>query len=584
MAYETPLTIAEVMSDISANKYVFPSIQREYVWSTEQIETLFDSLMRDYPIGTFLFWEINKDHVKDYDFYGFIRNYHENKNVHNQKLDLKGSGGITAVLDGQQRLTSIYLGLKGTYAYKLKYMARNNKNAYPVRKLYLNILSSPLEGNNEYDFKFLSEKEVRNDQNTYWFEVGKILEMHEDGDVFMYVNENISYSDKYTYTKEQSKFAINALSRLYNVINKSGTISYYREKSAELDKVLNIFIRVNSGGTKLSYSDLLLSIASAQWENHDAREEIIDFVDDVNAIGDGFRINKDFVLKTSLVLSDLPNIAFKVDNFNKKNMMKIESHWDDIKHAIRQAVLLVSSFGYSGDTLSSNNALIPIAYYLFINHMPDNFVTSAVSKANRKKIKKWLIRSLLKKAFSGQPDNVLRPIREIIKANGSNEYPFDEIIERFKGTNKSIQFTEDDIDDFLLNLRYGKSDTLSTLMLLYPSLDFSNKFHMDHMYPKSKFTKTYLQKQGVPADKLDWYINIVNEISNLQLLPAQLNEEKMTTDFDVWFNSQYPTYNEKYQYRTLNYLPDIDYTYANFPQFIEKRRDLLKTELRKSLL
>ena len=584
MAYETPLTIAEVMSDISANKYVFPSIQREYVWSTEQIETLFDSLMRDYPIGTFLFWEINKDHVKDYDFYGFIRNYHENKNVHNQKLDLKGSGGITAVLDGQQRLTSIYLGLKGTYAYKLKYMARNNKNAYPVRKLYLNILSSPLEGNNEYDFKFLSEKEVRNDQNTYWFEVGKILEMHEDGDVFMYVNENISYSDKYTYTKEQSKFAINALSRLYNVINKSGTISYYREKSAELDKVLNIFIRVNSGGTKLSYSDLLLSIASAQWENHDAREEIIDFVDDVNAIGDGFRINKDFVLKTSLVLSDLPNIAFKVDNFNKKNMMKIESHWDDIKHAIRQAVLLVSSFGYSGDTLSSNNALIPIAYYLFINHMPDNFVTSAVSKANRKKIKKWLIRSLLKKAFSGQPDNVLRPIREIIKANGSNEYPFDEIIERFKGTNKSIQFTEDDIDDFLLNLRYGKSDTLSTLMLLYPSLDFSNKFHMDHMYPKSKFTKTYLQKQGVPADKLDWYINIVNEISNLQLLPAQLNEEKLTTDFDVWFNSQYPTYNEKYQYRTLNYLPDIDYTYANFPQFIEKRRDLLKTELRKSLL
>ena len=584
MAYETPLTIAEVMSDISANKYVFPSIQREYVWSTEQIETLFDSLIRDYPIGTFLFWEINKDHVKDYDFYGFIRNYHENKNVHNQKLDLNGSGGITAVLDGQQRLTSIYLGLKGTYAYKLKYMARNNKNAYPVRKLYLNILSSPLEGNNEYDFKFLSEKEVRNDQNTYWFEVGKILEMHEDGDVFMYVNENISYSDKYTYTKEQSKFAINALSRLYNVINKSGTISYYREKSAELDKVLNIFIRVNSGGTKLSYSDLLLSIASAQWENHDAREEIIDFVDDVNAIGDGFRINKDFVLKTSLVLSDLPNIAFKVDNFNKKNMMKIESHLDDIKHAIRQAVLLVSSFGYSGDTLSSNNALIPIAYYLFINHMPDNFVTSAVSKANRKKIKKWLIRSLLKKAFSGQPDNVLRPIREIIKANGSNEYPFDEIIERFKGTNKSIQFTEDDIDDFLLNLRYGKSDTLSTLMLLYPSLDFSNKFHMDHMYPKSKFTKTYLQKQGVPADKLDWYINIVNEISNLQLLPAQLNEEKLTTDFDVWFNSQYPTYNEKYQYRTLNYLPDIDYTYANFPQFIEKRRDLLRTELRKSLL
>src|SRR5699024_9634655 len=135
---------------------------REYVWSTEQIETLFDSLMRDYPIGTFLFWEISKEHVTDYDFYGFIRNYHENKNVHNKKIDLKGSDGVTAVLDGQQRLTSIYLGLKGTYAYKLKYMSRNNQNAYPIRRLYLNLLSSPTDSDNAYEFKFLTEKEVEN--------------------------------------------------------------------------------------------------------------------------------------------------------------------------------------------------------------------------------------------------------------------------------------------------------------------------------------------------------------------------------------------------------------------------------------
>lgn len=584
MAYETPLTIAEVMKDISADKYVLPSIQREYVWDTEQIETLFDSLMRDYPIGTFLFWEIGKEHVGDYDFYGFIRNYHENRNIHNKKVNLKGSDGVTAVLDGQQRLTSIYLGLKGTYAYKLKYMARNNQNAYPIRKLYLNLLATPTDSENEYDFRFLSEKEVQNNQNTFWFEVGNILDMNDDGDVALYVGENISYSEEFTYTKEQYKFAINALSRLYNIINKAGTISYYREKTVELDKVLNIFIRVNSGGTKLSYSDLLLSIASAQWENHDAREEIIELVDDVNAIGDGFRINKDFVLKTALVLSDFSDIAFKVDNFNKQNMMKIESRWDDIKKSIKQAVLLVSSFGYSGETLTSNNALIPIAYYLLINGIPDNFVDSGTTRANREKMKKWLIRSLLKKVFSGQPDNVLRPIREILKTNGSLEFPLDEIFDRFKGTNKSIHFTDDDIDEFLLKLKYGKSDTLSTLMLLYPSLDFSNKFHEDHMYPKSKFTKVYLRKQGVPEDKLDWYISTINDISNLQLLAAQLNEEKLATNFNDWFNSQYETDNDKYQYRSVHYLPDMSYTYENYPLFIEERKKLLKTQLRKILL
>jgi uncharacterized protein with ParB-like and HNH nuclease domain len=584
MAYETPLTIAEVMKNISADKYVLPSIQREYVWDTDQIETLFDSLMRGYPIGTFLFWEISKEHVNDYDFYGFIRNYHEKKFVHNKKINLKGSDGVTAVLDGQQRLTSIYLGLKGTYAYKLKYLARNNENAYPVRKLYLNLLSSPEDSDNEYDFRFLSEKEVQNDQNTYWFEVGKILDMQEDGDVSIFVSDNISYSEEFHYTREQSRFAINALSKLYNVIKKAGMISYYRERTVDLDKVLNIFIRVNSGGTKLNYSDLLLSIASAQWETHDAREEITDFVDDVNAIGDGFKINKDFVLKTALVLSDFSNIAFKVDNFNKQNMMKIESRWDDIKKAIKQAVLLVSSYGYSGETLTSNNALIPIAYYLMKIRMPDNFVDSGTTKANREKIKKWLIRSLLKKAFSGQPDNVLRPIRDILRINGTNDFPTDQIMDKFKGTNKSIQFTEDDIDEYLLKLKYGKSETLSTLMLLYPSLDFSNKFHEDHIYPKSKFTKSYLRKMNVAEDKLDEYIDSVNDISNLQLLAAQLNEEKLATDFAKWFNSQYLTESDKIQYRTINYMPDMDYTYENYSAFMKERRKLLKAQLIKILL
>lgn len=237
-------------------------------------------------------------------------------------------------------------------------------------------------------------------------------------------------------------------------------------------------------------------------ETTDAREEITEFVDDVNSIG-GFRINKDFVSKTVLVLTDFPNIAFKVDNFNKHNMMKIKANLENIKRAIKQSVHLVSSFGYTGETLSSNNALIPVAYYLLTIGMPDNFVESGATKKNRAKIKKWLIMALLKKVFSGQPDNVIRPIRDIIRENGNNEFPIVQIIDKFKGTNKSIQFTEDNIDEYLLKLKYGKSETLSTLMLLYPSLDFSNKFHEEHMYPKSKFRKSYLRKMGVQEDKLE---------------------------------------------------------------------------------
>ena len=582
MAYETPLTIAEVMQDISTNKYVLPSIQREYVWDTDQIETLFDSLMQDYPIGAFLFWEIDKSRLLDYDFYEFLRNYHEKTGTHNKKVDLKGSDGVTAVLDGQQRLTSIYIGLKGSYAYRLKYKQKKNDNAYPTRYLYLNLLEDAKDESNKYDFRFLTDDEYKGMTEGYWYKVGDILTMTQPGETSQYVLDHIAFAG--AYTKEQTMHANNTLQKLYNVVHTDKTLSYYKEKSVELDKVLNIFIRVNSGGTVLTYSDLLLSIASAQWENHDAREEITEFVEEVNAIGGGFRINKDFVLKTALVLTDFTDIAFKVDNFNKPNMMKIEANWDNIKRAIKQSVNLVSSFGYSGETLSSNNALIPIAYYLLTIGMPENFVESGTTRDNKAKIKKWLIMALLKKAFSGQPDNVIRPIRDIIRENGTGDFPISQIIDRFKGTNKSILFTEDDIDEYLLKLKYGKSEILSTLMLLYPSLDFSNKFHEDHMYPKSKFRKSYLRKMGVPEEKLYEYIDTVNDISNLQLLPAQLNEEKLNSDFDTWFNTEQITETDKIQYRKIHYLPDMEYTYPVFLAFVAKRKELLKSKLKDILL
>ena len=117
MAYQTPLTIASVIADIEARKYLLPSIQREFVWSQKQIETLFDSLMRDYPINSFLFWEVPAENVQDFRFYEFLRNYHQRDNRHNPIANTSGSHGVTAVLDGQQRLTSLYIGLKGSYRY-----------------------------------------------------------------------------------------------------------------------------------------------------------------------------------------------------------------------------------------------------------------------------------------------------------------------------------------------------------------------------------------------------------------------------------------------------------------------------------
>ncbi|HCY77695.1 MAG TPA: hypothetical protein DHV28_17425 [Ignavibacteriales bacterium] len=578
MSYETALKIVDLIQDIHKGKYRLPAIQREFVWSPYQIERLFDCLMRDYPINSFLFWKVEKEKVHDYEFYEFLRNFHERDNVHNPKANISGEEEITAVLDGQQRLTSLYIALKGTYSYKLPRKRWDNDTAYPKRYLYLNLVNGAEESELEFDFKFLTLSEIKRDPNNFWFLVGKILNLKEPGDVNSFLIENQIFQN---YTKEQAAFANRTLFKFYNIIHEKGTISYYLEKSQSLDKVLNIFIRINSGGTILSYSDLLLSIATAQWETKDAREEIISFVDQINSIGDGFNFNKDFVLKACLVLSDFTDIAFKVDNFNKANMLIIENNWEQITNAIRLATELVSSFGYCRNTLTSNNALIPIAYYLMKINAEDKFITSNSNLEEKSKIKKWLVLSLIKRAFSGTPDNVLRPIRKILQENNIN-FPIEKIVDNFKGTNKSLIFSEEDIDN-LLYYKYEQGFTFSVLSILYPSLDYRNLFHIDHIFPKSKFTKSKLRKLEIDETQIEDFQNKVDCLGNLQLLEATPNIEKRDKDFDVWFDMTYKTEFEKKDYISKHLIPEGNWEFCDFTKFFEKREKLMRVRFKEIL-
>lgn len=579
MAFQTPLTIIEVINDIHAKKYLLPSIQREFVWSQEQIIRLFDSLMRDYPINAFLFWKVPKEKASEFKFYEFIRNFHEKKQRHNPPANISGSDDIMAVLDGQQRLTSLYIALKGSYAAKLPYKRWDNPSAFPEKRLYLNLLSKSDEEDLEYDFAFLTKDESKKaDDDHHWFLVGDMLDLKEQDEVNDYL---ISTDIMQNPDKEKGRFANRALFRLHKVIHINQSISYYLEQNSELDKVLNIFIRVNSGGTTLSYSDLLLSFATAQWEHKDAREEINRFVDEINEIGRGFNIGKDIVLKACLVLCDMQNITFKVDNFNRTNMLKIESEWDNITKAIRGAVSLVSGFGFSRENITSNNLFIPIAYYLKTIGLPNNFDTSSTTVADRRGIKKWFVSSLLKRVFSFAPDGVLKPIRDIIRQNGVTGFPVEKITEHFKGSNRTLQFTEDDYNNLLWN-KYGDRDTLVVLSVLYPWADMRNHFHVDHMFPRSKFTKKYLRSKGVSDELIAEFIDNRDYIGSLQLLEGIPNIEKSDKDFDLWLKDTIPAA-ELGDYRKKHFIPDTGLTFDNFLVFLEEREDMLLTRLKQEL-
>jgi uncharacterized protein with ParB-like and HNH nuclease domain len=578
MAFVDPITIKDAIENIHKRHYLLPSIQREFVWTTGQIELLFDSLMRGYPINSFLFWEVEDENIQNYQFYEFLRDYHERDNFRNVKASLKGQKNIIAILDGQQRLTSLYIGLKGTYAYKLPYKKRDNDLAFPRRKLYLNILKQSDEYERIYDFQFLTDDEAsKNDKDHYWFLAGKILNFTQLSDILEFITD---FAGK--YTGDRSKFASKTLTQLFQIVHLNKSINFFLEKDESLDKVLNIFIRVNSGGTMLSYSDLLLSIASAQWKEKDAREEILSFVDEINAIGNGFNIDKDFVLKSCLVLSDINDIAFKVDNFNRENMQNIEKNWDNITAAIRSSYILLNSLGYNRATLTSNNAIIPIAYYLYTKNNPVNFHIAARYEEDRKLIFLWLASVLLKHTFSGQPDSVLRPVREIIKKE-NDLFPFNSIKEKLKGTTKSLYFNDEELDNLFWN-GYGQSYTFSILALLYPSLDYRNQFHEDHIYPKTLFTEKKLKKLGLSDEKIEFYLGNYNYLANLQLLEGIPNQEKSSTPFEAWINDKYPIAVDKKAYMEKNMIPDVSFGMDNFDNFINERIKLIKNRLKQILM
>jgi hypothetical protein len=190
----------------------------------------------------------------------------------------------------------------------------------------------------------------------------------------------------------------------------------------------------------------------------------------------------------------------------------------------------------------------------------------------------------MKKAFSGQPDNVLRPIRKLIDDNIVNGFPSKEIVQHFKGTNKTLVFTEEDIDN-LLSYSYGQSYTFSILSVIYPSLDFRNIFHIDHIYPKSLFTNSKMKNLGVPEDQFDSFKERVNKIGNLQLLEATPNIEKSDRPFDDWLKETYKTQAEIDAYLDKHLIPkNSPRDFLSFLTFFEEREKIVKAKLKEILM
>lgn len=581
MSFQTPITIAEAIDNIEANRYLLPAIQREFVWPSEKIEWLFDSLMRGYPISSFLFWNVESGSGPTYKFYRFLRKFRQVYQVHNEEASVDGLSNFTAVLDGQQRLTSLWIGLKGSYAYKEKWRHWSDDEwSLPTRQLYLNIKRKlnpdDEEDGREFEFSFLKEADTAKADihSGEWFRVGKILDLR-----------NIATFNKYVTEQGLEPLSIEILARLQEVIFSDRVINYFLEKAQDLHKALNIFIRINSGGQPLNFSDLIMSIAISNWQAKDARKEIHALVDSVRGIG--FSISKDLIFKAYLYLYS-KDIRFKVTNFSAENAHNFEKDWEKIRDAILATFELIRDFGYEETSLTSNNVVIPVIYYLYHRNICDDFGTAVRYKADRETIQKWLHVMLLKRVLgTGGADGTLSQIRKAFTDDVLSGEPIKSTIEKFPaneiyGELKRDMSVGDEFVEELLKTQKDDRYAFPILALLYPHLDYRNHdFHKDHLHPISFFNRKAIEKLGLEEATKQRYLSPEwnNSIINLQMLDSNENKAKQDMSLSDWVGFESQTKNPELLLARCLIPPDVDLGFDHFVEFAEKRKELLKQKL-----
>lgn len=569
--FQTPITIRQAIERIQTKAYLLPAFQREYVWSSAQVENLFDSLMKGYPISSMLFWKVSGEAKNAYKFYQVLDKFVQNHHIHNEVFNTNQVNDFHAVLDGQQRLTSLYIGLCGSYALH-KYHARwdNSENNFPTRLLYLNISRTFPEDENDktYNFSF-KEKSITAGADLYtdsygdhWFRVGHILSIGDGNNDY----DIDDFADEHNLAREEKRL----LNKLKSKVFDSSVINYYEVENSNPDEAVNIFVRINSGGTTLSFSNILMSIAIAGWQKKDARTEINQLVDMIN--NKGFAIDSDYVLKAFLYLF-INDVRFRIKSFDNTFVSLIEDKWDSIRDCIDELFELMRSYGLDRSSLTSNNATLPILYYLYHRNIYKGFTTTIAYKEERENIRVWLMKTLVFHTFGRSGDRVLQLARKAYTEDITIEYmnpdvakfPAEEISSLIK---QPTTLTDEYIDSDLLTIHKDNKYAFALLSLIYSNLDYRNTFHKDHIHPY-----VLCQEAG-----LDW--NEYDSILNLQMLDANENMSKNAKSLSQWIEEE-TTDETKDSFLKAHIIPNVDLGLDNFEEYIAERRVLLHEKIRR---
>ncbi len=521
-----------------------PNIQRPFVWSEDQICRLFDSILREYPISTLLIWKTKAKvrHRK------FIDNYRSGLRLSDFYVP-EHSKKKCLVLDGQQRLQSLFIALCGSYEGK---------------ELYLHILSGEVAAPDDfkYRFAFLDPAQVA----FPWIRF-KDLVFHT-ADPLTAAEEMIEKAGRELAPEERRKISRH-VGIVFKTFHSDDGLSYQELDSMENadlyteDDVVEVFIRANSGGTRLGKSDLLFSLLSSSWDHAD--EEMEDLLAELNR--HGFAFTRDFVLKTCLTLLNR-GARYEVSKFRKPGVREeIEEKWDAIVKAIKDVLDFVrgKTFIRCDKALPSYLVLMPLIYVRY--HFRD-----AWNQA--KGVDEYLLRALITGAFSGTPDQIIDDCVGIAK--DMKGFDANQMFGVIRAKGRSLELTE----DRFWRLGYG-SDSIHLLFnLWYREFNYTpayenNSPQVDHIFPQSALEKIKVVNPETGKRNLMKYKRDArNHLANCMLLTQQENGPggKSDTLPEVWFADKDDNY------LNMHLIPGDRklWTIERFEDFIEARKNLIR--------
>lgn len=532
------MKIEQILDKIDENQLFIPAFQREFVWKRDNVKNLIDSLIKDYPIGTMLVWETNNP------------------------PELKGSwkydsrqGSVKILLDGQQRITSLYLLIRGEIPsyYKEKDIVKD------PRGLHVNISTLELQ----YYKKILMEN------NPFWINVTDIFQKK--------VKENriikaIKQKGNELSEEEEDKIFDN-----FDAIEKILDREFLEQQipvKAILKNAIDIFYIVNSSGVNLTDAELALAQISGYWP--EAREEFKRKLEEMKKGGFVFKL--DFIIYCLLgVLYNYGSDMTKLHD--RSNDEKIRDAWKKLNEEVLDYVVnILKTHGYvdHSDEINSVYALIPIVVFVY------RLGKNNISEKQINKIIKWFYYSQIRQRYISQlPQKLDKDLGIVAKL----ENPFDELISNIK-LERSLEINPEEfigvgIRHALYSLMrwYFKSKEaicFTTGVGIRQNMGKKYLLESDHIFPYS-----LLKERGYNFNNRHKYA-LAQEITNRAVLTQIGNRRKtnrLTEEYLKQVKDKFPNA------LNLQVVPEDENLWKldNYELFLQKRRKLLAKKLNKFL-